>query len=95
MPKRRGAYLGGSTIIRASVALARERTKKTQAKTQRERERFEAEQLAFEDDRHATLIKANSPEGRERLLKHLADQERRAKREAKRRAKRATNNLGV
>jgi Arc/MetJ-type ribon-helix-helix transcriptional regulator len=80
---RRGGYHGGSTIIRTSVGLLRQRTKKRNAKVQHERERFAAEQAAFELNQTATLIKAETPAGRKRLLKHQIDQER-----AKRRAER-------
>jgi hypothetical protein len=72
--RRRGGYHGGGTVIRASVGLLRERTEKKNAKVQRERERFAAEQAAFAESQTATLIKAESPEGRKRLLKNRAVQ---------------------
>jgi Arc/MetJ-type ribon-helix-helix transcriptional regulator len=88
MPKRRrGGYHGGSTVIRASVGLSREKTQKHNTKVQRERERLAAEQAAFEQNQTPTLIKADSPEGRKQLLKHIIDQER-AKRRAERKARR-------
>jgi hypothetical protein len=84
----RGGYLGGGTIFRASVGLLTDRTKKHDAKVQRERERFAAEQAAFQQSQTPVLIKADSPEGQKRLLKYKMDQERtkqRAERKAQRR----------
>jgi hypothetical protein len=90
----RGAYHGGSTVIRASVGLLRERTKKHNAKVQREHERLAAEQAAFEQNPTPTLIKADSREGRKRLLKHKTDQER-ARRRAERKAQRRLSKRGL
>jgi Arc/MetJ-type ribon-helix-helix transcriptional regulator len=74
--RKRGGYHGGSSIIRVGVGLLLERTEKKRAKVQRERERLAAEQEAFERNQTATLIRADSPESRKRLLKHKNDQER-------------------
>jgi hypothetical protein len=74
--RKRGGYHGGSTIVRVGVGLLLERTEKKRAKVQRERERLAAEQQAFERNQTATLIRADSPEGRKRLLKHKTDPQR-------------------
>ena len=50
--RRRDGYLGGSTVIRASVGLLREKTKKHDAKVQRERESLAAQRAAFEWNQH-------------------------------------------
>jgi len=41
--RRRGGYLGGSTVVHGSIALARKRTKEHNAKVQLERDRLAAE----------------------------------------------------
>jgi hypothetical protein len=88
MPKRRrGGYLGGSTVIRASVGLLREKTKKHSAKVQGERDRLAAERAAFEQNQTPALIKANSPVVQKALFKHKTEQER-SKRRAERKARR-------
>jgi hypothetical protein len=69
------------SIIRVGVGLLLERTKKKRAKVQRERERLTAEQEVFERNQTATLIRADSPEGRKRLLKDKTDQERAKRRD--------------
>jgi hypothetical protein len=85
MSKRRcGGYSGGSTVIRASLALPREKTKEHNAKVQAERERLAAEQRTFEEGFGCIA----------RLVpKHIAEQKRarrRAERKAQRRSQKPT-----
>jgi hypothetical protein len=82
---RPGGYLGGSSLVRASVGLLLMRTKKTTEKVQREREKLAAAKAEFDESGTSKLIKSDSKEGQKLLLKHIAAQER-AKRRAERKA---------
>jgi hypothetical protein len=104
--RRRGGYLGGSTVIRGSVALPIEKTKEHNAKIQVERERLAAEQRAFEQNKASRLIKADSPEGAklrverkaQRRAKHIAQHQRaklRAERKAHRRSRKPSPKFGA
>jgi hypothetical protein len=73
--RRRGGYLGGSTLIPVSAALPLERTKQHNAKVQVERKKFAVEQRVFEQNKTSRLIKADSPEGRKQRAKRQAERE--------------------
>lgn len=90
---RRGGYNGGGTVIRASVEIARERTEKHVAKVQRERQRFAAEQTGFEQDKRGVLIKADSLDGRKKLLEYEAAKKKAARRAKNRAERKALRNL--
>jgi Arc/MetJ-type ribon-helix-helix transcriptional regulator len=82
---RRGGYLGGSTVIRASVGLLLERTKKKTAKVQQERETLAVAKAEFEQGKSSKLIKSDSPAGQKLFRKYVVEQER-ARRRAERKA---------
>ena len=88
MPKnRQGGYNGGGTVVRASVGMATDRTKKHVARVQRQRETFAAEKAQYEKESAVVLIKADSPAGLKTLLERKASMEKTA-RKAKARAER-------